>query len=132
MSRTADLIDTEPSDLPFSGKPLRNKVQADPRLAAPTLALDDLPLLYGRGRVHTMGTGDLRAPLDRPGSSTCSAFPSRRGNLLYYPDGRVTDLNGNPATAAEVPRCSLPDSVDQLERIRRIADARAGMPGRNP
>lgn len=126
----AELADDDDTE-PFSGKPLRNKAEADPRAAAPALDLADLHKLCGRGHVLTMGTGDLRTPVDRPGAGQAAAFPSRRGDRLLYADGRVTDLNGNCITAPEVPRCSLPDSVHQTERIRRIVDARLGLPGRD-
>ena len=33
--------------------------------------------------------------------SQARQFPSRRGDRLYYPCGRVTDLNGDPVPAHE-------------------------------
>jgi hypothetical protein len=81
-------------------------------------------MLTGRGRVFALGNGDARAPVDRAGSRSDQAFPSRRGDRLFYPDGRITDLNGNCTTAPEVPRASLPDCLDAEHRMRRIRDAR--------
>ena len=37
---------------------------------------------------------ELRAHV-RPGSQVAFSLPSRVGNRLHFPDGRVTDLHGN-------------------------------------
>lgn len=109
---------------PASGVPLRTANKADPSaVCAPGT---DVHALTGRGRLHALGNGDQRSPVDRPGSATAAAFPSRRGSRLYFADGRVTALDGTPIDAPDVPRSSLPDSVGEHERIRRIVDARYG------
>jgi len=113
----------EQDDQPFSGKPLRNAAtEADPQaVCAPGI---DPYALTGCGRVFAMGNGDLRSPVDRLGSTQADTFPSRRGNRLFYPDGRITDLNGNSVFAPEVMRSSLPDCVGAPERIRRVMELR--------
>lgn len=54
-------------------------------------------LLTQSARRPSLGTGDMRAPIDRPGSDRALTFPSRVGERLYWPDGRVTHLNGDPS-----------------------------------
>lgn len=41
-----------------------------------------------------IGTGDMRPAPYREGSLEARRHPSRRGDRLYWPDGRVTDLSG--------------------------------------
>lgn len=45
-----------------------------------------------RPRLH-LGSGDSRPPVPRPGSLDLAALPSRMGNTLRWPDGRVTLIN---------------------------------------
>lgn len=87
---------TDRDEEPLSGKPIRTSNEADPAQAAPDLDPQFYPLLTGCGRYALAGTGDLRPPVPRAGSLQVRQHPSRRGNRLYYPDGRVTDLAGNP------------------------------------
>jgi hypothetical protein len=120
-ARPRSYVDSDdgPVDAPFSGKPLRNKgAEADPAAVLATKA--DPAALTGRGRIFAAGSGDLRRPVDRAGSRQDAALPSRRGDRLFYADGRVTDLDGQQVVDAGVPRASLPDSVDAQSRIRRI------------
>jgi hypothetical protein len=42
---------------------------------------------------------ELQQPAPRA-ASTAIVYPSRIGNRLRYPDGRVTDLGGNPVECA--------------------------------
>lgn len=39
---------------------------------------------------------ELKPYAGRPGMTQASVLPSRAGSRLRYPDGRVTDLAGNP------------------------------------
>ena len=39
---------------------------------------------------------ELKPYIGRPDAMTALALPSRTGNQLRHPDGRVTDLAGNP------------------------------------
>lgn len=57
----------------------------------------DVQLLTTSARRTGLGTGDMRKPIDRPGSDRAFTFPSRVGERLYWPDGSVTNLNGDPA-----------------------------------
>ena len=49
-------------------------------------------LTAGRHCVH-MGTGDERPPVQRPGAHRADTMPSRVGDTLRWPDGRVTGLD---------------------------------------
>lgn len=53
-----------------------------------------------RPRLH-LGSGDMRTPVPRPGSLDLAALPSRMGNTLRWPDGRVTLIN--TSTTSEGP-----------------------------
>ena len=129
LHRPSRLRGDDEDDMPFSGKPMRTKgVEADPSaVCAPSV---DPFMLTGRGRVFALGNGDARPPVDRAGSRGDQAHPSRRGDRLFFPDGRITDLNGNCVTAPEVPRASLPDCLDAENRIRRVREARYSPAGR--
>lgn len=50
-------------------------------------------MLHARtvARSARMGSGDKRPPIKRPGSERAAQLPSRVGNRLYWPDGRVED-----------------------------------------
>lgn len=52
------------------------------------------------GRRNTAGSGDLRPPVPRPGSTAAAALPSRVGSTLRWPDGRITTLDGQACTSA--------------------------------
>lgn len=69
----------------------------DPKVArAQALAPDvrcDLDQLTA-GRHLSMGSGDAKPPRLRPGSDVASRLPSRVGDTLRWPDGRVTGLRG--------------------------------------
>ena len=83
-----------------SGQPLRHRFEADPTAVVHDNALPviDVRLLtVGRPRAG-LGSGDARPALHRPGSDVCHQLPSRVGNQLRWPDGRITDLNGNRIT----------------------------------
>jgi hypothetical protein len=85
----------------LSGRPVRHSYRADPSAAAPELEPRYLDLLTSSAqRRMTMGTGDMRPPVMRPGCMSSMQHPSRRGERLYYPDGRVTLLDGTPLQPA--------------------------------
>lgn len=42
-----------------------------------------------RARRVSMGNGDRKPPLHRPGSDVAYTLPSRVGSRLIYPDGRM-------------------------------------------
>lgn len=67
---------------------LRRAVAADILIAQPR-------------RINRMaGLAPADARVDgRPGALQARQCPSRRGNRLHYPDGRVTDLSGAPIKA---------------------------------
>ncbi|EJE49600.1 hypothetical protein PMI14_05843 [Acidovorax sp. CF316] len=50
------------------------------------------------GRYHCP---ELQAQPGRAQGTQAAALPSRRGNRLYHPCGRVTDLAGLPITTTE-------------------------------
>lgn len=85
MSR---LDDAEPGD----GTPVRNKFAANPS------AMLDPHAACGHGhtamtsgrRASSMGTGDARPPVLRPGSQDAAALPSRTGWNLRLPNGTTT------------------------------------------
>jgi hypothetical protein len=80
---------------PASSAPLRNRFAADPSaVLAPGLAgLLDVRLMT-IGRCTLMGSGDKRPPVLRPGCGHCATLPSRMGQALRWPDGRITHLDG--------------------------------------
>ena len=49
----------------------------------------------------TYNGAELRPCQDRPSAMQASALPSRRGNHLRWPDGRLTDLHGAPVQPPE-------------------------------
>lgn len=107
-------------DATASGIPLRHAFRADPSaVAEPGI---DTSLMTGCGRSVALGSGDARAPVDRPGAAEAQQHPSRRGDRLYYPDGRVTDLSGTPIVGASTHRTSLPQSIAQRDRWDRLSD----------
>lgn len=67
-----------------------------------TRAAPIIPMFNG-----TYDGAELRAFADRASAMQAHGLPSRRGNLLRWPDGRLTDLEGKPATEAE-PAYTLP------------------------
>lgn len=81
-----------------------------PRQAAgPTPCADPLAALHpdavGLIDPHLLTSGHppagpdctpLPAPVIRPGSRDMTALPSRMGNRLHWPDGRITTLGGTP------------------------------------
>lgn len=56
---------------------------------------DTAALTVGRPRAW-LGSGDARPQAHRPGADACAQLPSRTGNTLRWPNGRVTDLSGTP------------------------------------
>ena len=40
-----------------------------------------------------LGSGDMRPPVMRPGADTLAQRPSRMGNTLRWPDGRITHIS---------------------------------------
>jgi hypothetical protein len=65
------------------------------------------PMQLGQGMAAAItrngyaGTGDLRPPVYRPGSDAAAKLPSRIGNRLHYPDGRVELVGVQKGGAAE-------------------------------
>lgn len=55
--------------------------------------LANMPISNASSRAIYDGA-ELRAHV-RPGSQVAFSLPSRVGNRLHFPDGRVTDLQGN-------------------------------------
>jgi hypothetical protein len=49
-------------------------------------------LTTGRGGLH-LGSGDVRPPVMRPGADTLAKRPSRMGDTLRWPDGRITHIS---------------------------------------
>lgn len=99
MKRDLELQDddAEPAvsvDRGGAGSGIRNRFRADPGAVIDPAHNIDL-LVTGR-RQAGLGTGDMRKPIDRAGSELAGRFPSRLGNRLYWPDGRVTDVHGVP------------------------------------
>ena len=92
------LHDNSP-DEPGSGKPLRNRFEADRHAVAESHALSShggaSAMTTGRG-LPALGSGDARPPVIRPGAHLCGHLPSRTGNHLRWPDGAVTGLDANP------------------------------------
>ena len=101
MSRRHHDEATEAGAESLSGRPVRHSYIADPSAAAPELDSRYLDLLTSSAqRRMTMGTGDMRPPVMRPGCMSSMQHPSRRGERLYYPDGRVTLIDGTPLQPA--------------------------------
>lgn len=93
----------------LSGRPVRHSYRADPSAAAPELEPRYLDLLTSSAqRRMALGTGDMRPPVMRPGSMSSTQHPSRRGERLYYPDGRVTLLDGTPLQMPPGAECAAP------------------------
>lgn len=95
----------QPGDAP-TGIPVRHAYRADPSAAC--LPGVDVSLLTGCGRRTSLGSGDARPPVQRHGAAQAQQHPSRRGDRLYYADGRVTDLQGHPLPTQGPGRASLP------------------------
>lgn len=76
--------EAEPSALPKAGNGARAAGAAD----AAKAEIQEHPPCAGKR--HWMGTGDARKPVRRPGSEDAQRLPSRVGNHLHWPDGRVT------------------------------------------
>lgn len=89
-----------------TGIPVRHAFRADPSAVAEPGV--DTRLMTGCGRRVTLGTGDARPPVDRHGAAQAQQHPSRRGDRLYYADGRVTTIAGDPVAEAAPGRASLP------------------------
>lgn len=63
--------------------------------------------LTGSTHQRGLGNADHRPPVPRAGSTDAQQWPSRRGDRLYYTDGRVTLLDGTPVVPTETaPRCA--------------------------
>jgi len=75
------------------------------QVASGALALVSLHAMTS-GRVHLAGSGDLRPPVPRPGSLDAAALPSRMGQRLRWPDGRITEIDHAPQRPA--PRLAPP------------------------
>lgn len=107
--RHHDEADEPASTEALSGRPVRHSHLADPSAAAPGLDPRFLDLLTSSAqRRMALGTGDMRPPVARPGSMSSTQHPSRRGNRLYYPDGRVTLLDGTPLQMPPGAECAAP------------------------
>lgn len=95
--RTFNPADDEDLDA-GPGAGVRNQYAADPLAALHPMAVGtvDVHLLTQGRATGAQGSGDSRPPVHRPGSDRFTALPSRMGDQLRWPDGRVTDLNGRP------------------------------------
>lgn len=76
--RRADLLAPQLRALP----PMRTPAQAKKRARDDYRSWDYVPTEY--------------EPSTRPGAMVAFTRPSRVGSRLYWPDGRVTDIDGNP------------------------------------
>lgn len=99
MSADVELLDdveeaSDGADRGGAGTGVRNRFKADPFAAI--VEGGDIGLLTTSRRQACMGSGDQRKPVDRAGSEQPGQYPSRAGRRLYWPDGRVTDLQGAP------------------------------------
>ena len=54
------------------------------------------PLTFSQLTPRHYAGAELKPYTGRPDAMTALALPSRTGHQLRYPDGRVTDLAGNP------------------------------------
>ena len=63
---------------------------------------------------ETYDGAELRPCQDRPSAMQASALPSRRGNHLRWPDGRLTDLYGAPEVETES-AYTMPHSLPPLK-----------------
>lgn len=78
---------------------------ADTSAKLHTLKLERFGQPIGQERIHanTMPGGythpELTQPPARTNAPRVHLLPSRVGNTLRYPDGRITDLHGNPQEA---------------------------------
>ena len=85
---------------PKRGRHPYQRFAANRKAAAPHVHVDHLHRLTGAGHRPTLGTGDARPVVLRPGSTDHQQFPSRRHNRLVWPDGRITALDGVTPIAA--------------------------------
>lgn len=77
--------------------------RAEPEKAASAhLQPADYARMTGAGRVHTLGSGDVRPLVPRAGSMQAAQYPSRQGDRLHWPDGRVTTLSGTVLPIVEL------------------------------
>lgn len=73
------------------GAGIRNRFSPSAAEAlAPQLRTNTSAHLLSVGRCTLMGSGDRRPPVLRAGSMAHASLPSRMGNTLRWPDGRVT------------------------------------------
>ena len=91
-----DAIDDE-APAEAQGRPVRHQYEADPSkvLHPSALTMNVALLTVGRPRA-ALGSGDARPVVPRAGSEVFRQLPSRMGNTLRWPDGRITDLSGTP------------------------------------
>lgn len=92
-----------PADESPSGVPVRNRFAADPvamLCEAAAQRTDVRALTAGRQRAW-LGSGERRALVLRPGAMACAGLPSRMGDTLRWPDGRITNLYGAPLARSE-------------------------------
>ena len=70
---------------------------------------------------------------DRPSAMQAQSLPSRRGNFLRYPDGRLTDMQGNPASQDGNFVGTLPSFGTKIEakEAKASIDKIMAMPARN-
>ena len=54
------------------------------------------PLTFSQLTPRHYAGAELKPYIGRPDAMTALALPSRTGNRLHHPDGRITDLAGNP------------------------------------
>lgn len=84
---------------------------ANPAQAAPHIGFLHRHLLTSSASRRGAGTGDLRSPAMRPGATEATQYPSRTGDRLRWPDGRVTTLDGEvviPVNVEPAPETTAP------------------------
>ena len=100
MPRTRGVVQDaiDDADDAAPGKPVRHQFEADPtKVLHPSMLPGTAVQLLTVGRPRAaLGSGDARPVLPRAGSEVFRQLPSRMGNTLRWPDGRVTDLSGTP------------------------------------
>lgn len=79
----------------------RFEAKADPAELPLTPGIERWMLTSSQGRARSMTEADKAPAPVRSDGMEFTRHPSRRGNRLYYRDGRVTDMDGNPIEVGE-------------------------------
>lgn len=95
---TATMPDDEADTAP-SGRPIR-ATPADPyAMLHPSVHPGAAELLTSGAVRRSAGTADRMPPPPRAGADQARQYPSRIGNHLHWPDGRVTGMDGEESAA---------------------------------